>query len=130
MDIPAAGGIVFDGGNRLLLVRRARPPEVGRWTIPGGKCNPGERPDHACIREVFEETGMIVEVERFAGRVHRIAPSGDRFVIDDFVCRVVGGTLAAGDDAADAGWFSSSELIDVALVNGLLEALREWKLLP
>ncbi len=130
MDIRAAGGIVLDADGRLLLVQRGRPPAEGSWSIPGGKCRIGEPAAETCARELAEETGLTVEIERLAGRVHRAAPGGDRFVIDDFVCRVVAGDLLAGDDAVAAGWFSYRELAGLALVDGLLEALGEWGLLP
>lgn len=130
MLIAAAGGIVFDEHRRLLLVLRSRPPAAHSWSVPGGKCEPGETPAAACVREVAEETGLAVEVIRWAGRVHRPAPGGGQFVIDDFLCRVVGGTVRAGDDAAEAGWFGLAALPGLPLAAGLLEALTEWELLP
>ena len=68
---PCAGGIVFDAGARLLLVRRGQAPSAGSWSVPGGRCLPGESPAAACVREVAEETGLRVEVVRYAGRVER-----------------------------------------------------------
>jgi len=82
------------------------------------------------VRELAEETGLVVEVIRFVGTVERPAPDGGSYVIDDFACRVVGGVLSAGDDAADARWVSRAELAELPLVPGLLEALDEWDLLP
>jgi ADP-ribose pyrophosphatase YjhB (NUDIX family) len=128
--IPAAGAIIFDDHRRLLLIKRARPPAAGSWSVPGGKCEQGETPEAACIREVAEETGLLVETVRFAGRVLRQAPDGGVFVIDDFVCRVRGGLLVAGDDAAAAGWFRLAELAELQLAEGLYSSLREWDLLP
>src|SRR4051812_36294610 len=127
--IPCAGGIVLDADGRLLLVRRGRPPAVGAWTVPGGRCEPGEDPVEACVREVAEETGLVVRVTSWVGRVERVAPGGGTFVIDDYACALVGGVLRAGDDAADAGWFAADELATLALVPGLLEALRGWGVL-
>jgi ADP-ribose pyrophosphatase YjhB (NUDIX family) len=123
---PCAGGIVLDGAGRLLLVRRARPPSAGARSVPGGRCRPGEPPAAACVREVAEETGLAVTVLRWAGRVERPAPDGGVYVIDDFVCALAGGSLQAGDDAAEAAWFDLDELAGIDLVPGLLEALREW----
>jgi len=128
--IAAAGGIVFDEHRRLLLVLRSLPPAALTWSVPGGKCEPGESPAAACVREVGEETGLAVEVIRWAGRVHRPAPGGSQFVIDDFLCGVVGGTLRAGDDAAEAGWFDLAAMTGLPLAAGLLEALTDWDLLP
>ncbi|HEX8094334.1 NUDIX hydrolase [Jatrophihabitans sp.] len=130
MPIAAAGGIIFDERHRLLLVLRSKPPGVSTWSVPGGKCEPHEPAEAACVREVGEETGLTVEVIRWAGRVHRPAPDGGEYVIDDYLCRVVGGALRAGDDAADAGWFDLADLTELPLAAGLLEALAGWGLLP
>jgi 8-oxo-dGTP diphosphatase len=130
MGIAAAGGVVFDEHGRLLLIQRSKPPAALSWSIPGGRCEPGEPADAACVREVGEETGLLVEVIRWVGRVHRPAPGGGEYVIDDFLCRVVGGTLCPGDDAADAGWFDLARMTELQLTAGLLEALASWQLLP
>ena len=61
----AVGGVVLDPGGdgpRVLLVRRGRPPGEGRWSLPGGRVEPGERLAAAVVRELLEETGLVVEV--------------------------------------------------------------------
>jgi len=121
---------VFDDARRLLVIRRGTPPASGLWSIPGGRCDPGEPPAAACAREVAEETGLRVHVERHAGRVERDGPGGVVYEIDDFVCSVVGGALRAGDDAADTQWVTAAELGSLDLVPGLLDALTAWRLLP
>ncbi len=98
--------------------------------MPGGKCLPGESPAVACVREVAEETGLDVVVQRRAGRVLRPAPGGATFVIDDFVCSVSGGVLRAGDDADEARWVDATRLAELPVVPLLVETLREWRLLP
>ena len=128
--VPCAGGVVFDETARLLMICRGQPPSAGSWSIPGGRCLPGESPAAACVREVAEETGLQVRVVRYAGRVERAAPSGGVYVIDDFACRVLAGELAAGDDAADARWVTRAEMAHLELVPGLYAALEEWGLLP
>ena len=127
---PCAGGIVHDADGRLLLIRRGRPPSQGLWSIPGGRCLPREDPAAACVREVREETGLTVEVVGFAGRVERASPGGGTYVIDDFACRPVDGTVRAGDDADDARWVSAAEFAALPLAPGLAEALAAWQLLP
>lgn len=132
---PCAGGIVFDDTGRVLLIRRGRPPALGRWSVPGGRCRPGETPSAACVREVAEETGLDVGIVRWAGRVRRDAPgpphgAGGVYVIDDYVCRVLGGVLRAGDDATDARWVDAQAFATLPLSPGLAEALRAWALLP
>jgi ADP-ribose pyrophosphatase YjhB (NUDIX family) len=127
---PCAGGIVHDAAGRLLVIRRGRAPSTGSWSVPGGRCLVDEDPRDACVREVAEETGLVVEVVRFAGRVERPAPDGGVYLIDDFVCRPVGGDLRAGDDATQARWVTRAELMKLPLVPGLVEALSDWGVLP
>lgn len=128
--VPCAGGVVFDGDGQLLLIKRGQPPSAGRWSVPGGRCLPGEPAAAACVREVAEETGLLVHVQRTAGSVERDSGTGASYAITDFVCSVVGGTLAAGDDADEARWVTRAELAGLDLVPGLLDALGEWGLLP
>ncbi|HEU5270279.1 MAG TPA: NUDIX domain-containing protein [Jatrophihabitans sp.] len=130
MDIHAAAGIVFDDQRRLLLIRRGREPAALTWSVPGGKCLPGETAEAACVRELAEETGLLVRVDRWAGRIHRPAPGGHRFVIDDFVCTLTGGALRAGDDAVEVGWFDRASFNRLRLAPALASTLAEWQLLP
>lgn len=130
---PCAGGIVFDGRRRMLVIRRGQAPSAGLWSVPGGRCRPGETPAAACVREVAEETGLAVRVVGLAGRVERDAPNGGIYVIDDFVCALGGDVDAppvAGDDADDARWVTRTELAALELVPGLWDCLLEWRLLP
>lgn len=122
--------MVHDADGRLLLVRRANPPAQGLWSIPGGRVEPGEDDETAVVREVAEETGLEVVAERPVGSVERDGPDGDVYLIEDFLCRVVGGRLVAGDDASDAGWFDAAALGSLPTSPGLVEALSEWDVLP
>ncbi len=69
-------------------------------------------------------------MQRLAGRVERAAPDGGVYDIDDFVCTVTGGTLAAGDDAQAARWVSLIELDSLPLVPLLRDTLAQWGCLP
>jgi len=97
-DIPCVGAVVFDDTNRLLLVKRANPPAQGMWSLPGGRLEVGETAEQGVVREVREETGLLIEVEREVGTVHRTAPGGGTYVIRDFLC-TGSGEPVAGDDA-------------------------------
>jgi ADP-ribose pyrophosphatase YjhB (NUDIX family) len=127
---PCAGGIVHDDAGRLLVIRRGREPGRGLWSVPGGRCMPGESAEDACVREVAEETGLTVRVLSEAGRVERDGPPGVRYDIVDFECEVVGGELRAGDDAEDVRWVTRAELARLNLVPELVECLSGWGLLP
>lgn len=127
--VRCVGAVVHDGEHRLLLVRRANDPGRGRWSLPGGRVEPGETDEQAVTREVLEETGITVTVDCHVGSVTRAAPGG---VVDihDYRCRVVGGALQAGDDAADACWCDAATLATLPLVDQLLDVLSEWGCLP
>lgn len=129
--IPCVGAVVIDDAGRFLLVRRANPPAQGLWSIPGGRVEPGETDESAVVRELLEETGLVGHVVREVGSVERDAPSGGTYVIRDFLLAVDDvQPMAAGDDAADAAWFDPRDLEGLATSPGLVDALREWDLLP
>ena len=112
--VAAVGRVVIADG-AVLLVRRAFPPRQGEWSLPGGRLELGESLADGVRREVREETGLEVEpgvVVDVFDRVHRDEAGRIRyhFVIVDFLCRPCGGTLAAGDDAADARWVPRADV--------------------
>jgi ADP-ribose pyrophosphatase YjhB (NUDIX family) len=127
--IPCVGAIITDAQGRLLLIKRGNPPQAGRWSLPGGKIEPGETDEQALVREVREETGLHVEPGRLAGTVERPGPGGAVFDIRDYIATVTGGELAAGDDAAGACWAAPDELAGMPLTRGLLTALTAWGVL-
>lgn len=131
--IRCVGGVVHDGSGRLLLIRRARPPGAGLWSLPGGKVDEGESDPIALARELREETGLAVAVGAFVGRVERPAPSGV-FDIHDYACSVTGGELRAGDDAIDARWVDLATFTTMEtsgeLVDELADTLHSWGALP
>lgn len=117
--------MVQDERGRVLLVRRARDPEAGRWTVPGGHVEPGETFEQAARREVREETGLDVAIGRELGVVD-IPNGAETIEAHDFAAEVVGGTLTAGDDATDAGWFGVEQLRELPLTVDLLDTLRAY----
>lgn len=128
--VPCVGAVVQDGAGRLLLVQRANSPGAGTWTLPGGRVEPGEDDAAAVVREVAEETGLRVDVVTLVGTVERAAGADSVYVINDYACSLTGGTLAPGDDAADAGWFTPVEIRALPTAPLLIETLEEWGLLP
>ncbi|MGV9857641.1 NUDIX domain-containing protein [Gordonia sp. NPDC003425] len=127
--ILGVGAVVHDEARRLLLVRRAREPQAGRWSVPGGKVEAGESLRDAVIREVLEETGIEIEVGAQVWVVDIPDGRGGVFEVHDFVGYAVGGRLAAGDDAADAGWFDVETMRALPLTDGLIEHLAAAGLL-
>jgi ADP-ribose pyrophosphatase YjhB (NUDIX family) len=123
------GGIIRDGAGRLLLIQRGHDPEAGRWSLPGGRIEPGESDAQALVREMREETGLTVEPGPLIGAVERPGPAGTVLDIRDYAATVTGGTLRAGDDAADARWVPTAEVPDWPLTTALAETLLAWGVL-
>ena len=129
LRVHCAGGVVRDADGRLLLVRRGHAPGAGQWSLPGGRVEAGETAAAAAAREVREETGLVVAVGEQVGRTELAGPSESTYLVDDFLCTLVGGTLAAGSDATDACWVSSQELGTLDCTPRLVETLRAWGVL-
>jgi len=127
--IPCVGAIVADGEGRLLMIKRGHEPGAGLWSIPGGRIEPGETDAEAVAREMTEETGLTVQVGRLIGRVRRPGLNGAVIDIRDYAATVTGGTLRAGDDAADARWVAPGELATLEITDGLIDALTDWGIL-
>ena len=123
------GAIIKDESGRLLLIQRGHEPETGRWSLPGGRIEPGESDEQAVIRETREETGLLVTCGALIGSVEWPGLRGAAVAIRDYAATVTGGTLAAGDDAADARWVSQADLADLPLTSGLVETLTAWGVL-
>lgn len=108
----------------VLLVRRANPPDVGKWGFPGGKIESGELIRDAALRELSEETGVRAEAcEAFTAvdALDHDAAGGLRrhFVLIAVRCRWLSGDPQAADDALEARWFRLSDLDDRVLVTSL-----------
>lgn len=117
--ILAASALVTDEHGRVLLVLRGRPPQRGRWSLPGGSVEAGESLEQTAAREVFEETGLRVAVGAELWSLEIPAGDGRSYEIHDFAATVTGGTLLAGDDADDARWFAPTDLDAVELTTDL-----------
>jgi ADP-ribose pyrophosphatase YjhB (NUDIX family) len=126
------GAIVFDG-ERVLLIERGKEPLRGWWTVPGGMVETGERLAEAVRRETLEETGLVVRPVAVAAVFEHISPvdSNDNgrpefhHVILDYLCELVGGTLAAASDVSAAGWFAMDELAGLKIAPGTLEVIEK-----
>ena len=128
---PSCHAVVSDG-ERVLLVKRGGEPFRGWWGLPGGAVELGETVAEALRREVREETGLEIEIERFLtykDAVNRDEDDRIRFhyVILFFAARPVAGTLRANDDAAEAVWVPRDQLGRYRLVPGTEQVLQAWE---
>jgi len=113
--LPSAAGVIRDAHGDVLLVRDA---STERWVMPGGMVDPDETPADAVVREVWEETGLLVEpvalLGVYGGPEHQVRyGNGDRvsYVMTAFACDVVGGRLRPdGEEALEAAYVSPDGL--------------------
>jgi 8-oxo-dGTP diphosphatase len=131
--IACVGAVIRDDAGRLLLIRRRNEPGAGLWSLPGGRVEAGETDEQALIREILEETGLVAAAGALLGTVEWPGRDGAIVDIRDYLAVVTGGSLQAGDDAADARWVTPGEIgrMDQAgrLTSGLTEALTSWRVL-
>lgn len=104
--LPAAIAIVLDETrNNVLLVKRC---DVPVWVLPGGGVDPGETPEEAVVREVLEETGFQVSIERQCAEytpINRLAAFTSLFI-----CRIESGEVALSDESAEVAFFPLKSL--------------------
>jgi 8-oxo-dGTP diphosphatase len=119
----AGVGALIIQDNRILLVERGREPLKGWWSLPGGAVETGERLEDALRREVREETGLEVEIVGLIEIFERIILDATNqpeyhYILMDYLCRPVGGTLCAADDACNAAWFTEPDLAGLKITEG------------
>lgn len=129
-DAPRVGvGAVVLHRGRVLLVRRGADPAAGRWSLPGGVVDLGERLADAVRREVREECGLDVEVADVAGVVDRIVRDAQgrvryHWVLIDYLAYAAADTVTPGSDAADCRWVDPGQLHHLDTTEGLAEMVR------
>jgi 8-oxo-dGTP diphosphatase len=101
--VPAVG-VVCLRGREVLLIRRARPPLAGSWSLPGGRLEWGERAADAALRELAEETGVRAELTGLLDVVDGVFGADVHYVLIDYAARWLSGEPVAGDDAAEAAF--------------------------
>ena len=123
----AVSAAIFRDG-RVLVVRRARPPSPGLYSLPGGGVELGETLEAAAVREVREETGLEIEPVALAGYRQMIARDAHgrierHFVILPFAARWVGGEIALNEELSEAKWLLPSDLSGLRTTEGLADII-------
>jgi 8-oxo-dGTP diphosphatase len=122
-----AGALVHDGP-RVLLIKRKYPPNEGRWALPGGLVELGERVQDAVIREVKEETGLDVVLEGLLDLgtdIHLDARSRPRYhyVLVDYLAHRVDGRVKLNAESSAFGWFTAKQTRTLDTSDGTREVL-------
>jgi ADP-ribose pyrophosphatase YjhB (NUDIX family) len=122
--LAVSAAILRDG--KVLIVRRARKPALGVYTLPGGVVAAGETLDEAVRREVREETALDIEPVALAGHREVIirdaqARTERHFVILCFASRWLSGEPQLNDELDEARWIDPQELAGLKTTEGLAE---------
>lgn len=122
--LAASAAIIRDG--KVLIVRRARPPARGVYTLPGGVVEAGETLADAAKREVWEETGLDIAPLALAGFREVILRDGENavsrhFVILSFAARWIAGEVRLNGELDDARWLDPAEIAGLSTTEGLSE---------
>src|SRR5205823_9753835 len=108
-------GAVTVSAGRLLLVQRGTQPGRGLWSLPGGRVEFGETLAEACVRELYEETGIEGVCGELIGWVERISNHYHFVIVDFAVTPFDSDPPRAASDASDARWVSIDEVADLPL---------------
>jgi ADP-ribose pyrophosphatase YjhB (NUDIX family) len=130
--LAVSAAIIRDG--KVLIVRRARPPAAGLYTLPGGGVEVGETLVEAVVREVREETALAVEPVALAGYREAIARDGDgrverHFVILPFAARWIAGEPVLNDELVEATWLDPAAITGLNTTAGLAEVVASAMML-
>jgi 8-oxo-dGTP diphosphatase len=119
VDLANAASVALLRDGRVLLIQRAFEPLAGLWTLPGGRAEPGERPEETAIREIREELGLLISdlwpvTEIVVGHVWRLAV---------FATDVLAGELTPSKEIADWRWVTAETAAHLDTTPGLAEVL-------
>jgi len=117
--IVGVGALILRDG-KLLLIKRGSQPGQGKWSIPGGLVELGEKVQDAMVRETKEEVGLDVEAVRLMDVFDSVTLDGQgrvqyHFVVVNFLARIVGGNLQTASDILEAKWVPIEEVEECSL---------------
>jgi 8-oxo-dGTP diphosphatase len=122
--LAVSAAIIRDG--KVLIVRRARPPAGGLYTLPGGVVEIGETLTEAVVREVREETALAIEPVALAGYREAIGKDDEghirrHFVILPFAARWIAGEPVLNEELTEALWLAPAAVTGLKTTDGLAE---------
>jgi len=116
-----AAAVIFDDDKNILLVKSTYQ-RIHPWGLPGGSLEYGEHPEEAVLREVWEETGLNINIEKLL-LINTWRP--DRVGMY-YLCRVTGGEFRPSDEVSEFAYFSLDSLPDIRPIDiGLIRNLHQ-----
>ena len=110
---------------QILLVKRGVDPERGKWSLPGGYVEAGEDPADAAVREVVEETGLLIDGVRL---LDVIPPGGDPsgVIVIAYAALKFDGPLSPADDVDEVNWFDRATMPELAAFPSTQRIVGAW----
>ncbi len=126
------GGVIFNSTGRVLLALRGREArnETGKWEFPGGAVEFGETLEDALKREIREEYGIEIDVEKLIDVVNHIIPAErQHWVSPTFICRLANGmpVIREPHKCEQIGWFTLDEIEDLDLTIASRKSFESFK---
>ena len=127
---PSVNALIFDAKRKkILLTRRS---DNGLWCIPGGAIDSGESVEEACIREVVEETGLLVRVTKLVGvystphKIIRYADGNEYQPLNMAMeTEIIGGELTTSEETTEVGYFDVNTLDQLNLMGGTIDRIED-----
>ena len=123
LDPKVAAVVLVRSGGKLVMVRRAIDPELGRWSFPSGYVDRGEAVEEAAVREVKEETRLEIELD---GLIGLYSGGGSVVILAAYSATIAGGELTPGDEVTEAALFSPDSLPPLPFPHDDT-ILRDWR---
>ena len=130
-DRPYVGvGVIVFRDQEVLLVKREKEPNKGKWSIPGGRQIIGETAEEAAKRELQEETGVIVDRLLLVDIVDAIFPDVEgkikyHYTLVDYMGYWKSGETRAGDDAREVKWVNFNELSSYSILEKTMNIIQK-----
>ena len=128
--VVGVGVVVLNENNDVLLIRRGIEPNIGMWTIPGGRQKPGETLVETAYREIQEETGVSIEEPQLIDVVDLIRHNDDQsllrhYTLIDYAARFKDGIARPGGDADDVEWIPLTDVENRITWSETIRIIRE-----
>ena len=123
LDPKVAVAVVATDDGKILMVKRAIDPMMGRWSLPAGYVDRGEVVEEAAAREVREETGVEVRLDSLLGVY---SSPGAPVILIVYAATITAGVASPGDEALDVGLFGVEELPEMPFPHDD-EIMRDWR---
>ncbi|MEX2721655.1 MAG: NUDIX hydrolase [Candidatus Wukongarchaeota archaeon] len=117
--------------DKVLLVRRGKEPDRGRWSIPGGVIETGETIENALKREVFEECGVKIRVKQLLDVVEKIffdsqGKAEFHYILLSYLADYLEGDIHPASDVLEVKWVGKEDIEKLDVIESVLKVLKEF----